>query len=396
MSSQLASYHSTARFIAVAVSVAALVLLVLGPPFAQAGTATLEAATPRFSDPAGVPDDLEVAIHDFGAANGGWATSFFDLGNPPVGGAGCVDEFASVCRTGTAAPTAVGVDVAGGNDRVVLSTAPALPSLRVTVSGGPGDDEINAYQTVVTVDAGEGNDHLAPEYVSFASGPPQPSPDDVWSGGAGEDTVDYTAAVFPIDVSLDDIANDGRAGDGDNVRSDIENVTASPAGGTILGSAAPNVLTGRGGDDRLVGGAGRDTLDAQGGNDTLDALDGSGGDRVDCGEGADTALADGADVLAGCEAVVWAPAVASSKLSYRSKRISVKLKCPKASTATCKGNVRLTARSGKKLAAASYRIKRGKAATVRLKARKKPGRKATLYLAPKGTNPIAGHPVTVR
>jgi len=182
------------------------------------------------------------------------------------------------------------------------------------------------------------------------------------------------------------------------VMADVENVIGSAYNDNVLiASRAANRLEGQGANDRLVGGAGKDYLVGWAGSHTLDALDGAGGDRVECGDGADVAYADSGDVVADdCEKVSWAPAVASSKLRYRSKRISVKLKCPKASTATCRGKVRLTARSGKKLAAASYRIKRGKAATVRLKAREKPGRKATLYLAPKGTNPIAGRAVTVR
>jgi hypothetical protein len=96
-----------------------------------------------------------------------------------------------------------------------------------------------------------------------------------------------------------------------------------PARGALAGSAAANRLEGRSGSDQIAGGAGRDTLTGSGGVDTLDALDAAGGDRVECGEGADVAL-DAGDIVgaehsaagAACEQVSWALRLAASNLRY--------------------------------------------------------------------------------
>ena len=101
-------------------------------------------------------------------------------------------------------------------------------------------------------------------------------------------------------------------GDGDDM------LALGAAGGVVLGEAGADVLVGSEGDDGLAGGAGPDVVDGRGGADVLrggDGLDlvrgGTGDDLldtadgvaelVDCGAGADTAIADGVDVVVSCE-----------------------------------------------------------------------------------------------
>ncbi|HEY6995210.1 MAG TPA: calcium-binding protein [Xanthobacteraceae bacterium] len=55
-----------------------------------------------------------------------------------------------------------------------------------------------------------------------------------------------------------------------DVLRDIQNVTGSNQGETIIGNEQANVLDGRGGDDTLVGGGGNDTIHGGDGNDTYD------------------------------------------------------------------------------------------------------------------------------
>jgi len=107
------------------------------------------------------------------------------------------------------------------------------------------------------VGGGIGNDRLA-------GGPGT----DVFAGGVGTDTVTYEGEDAST-ISIDGIANDGPAGDKDNVAADVENVIGSAAGDTIVGSAAANVLDGAGGDDNIKGGSGNDSLIGGAGNDTL-------------------------------------------------------------------------------------------------------------------------------
>lgn len=113
------------------------------------------------------------------------------------------------------------------------------------------------------------------------------------------------------------LGSDSRAaclfgGQGDDV------LTLGRGGGVALGEDGADWLTGSVLDDALSGGDGQDTMNGGAGADVLrggrgvDGYDGGPGDDlldaadgrpelVVCGDGDDTAVADGADVLMGCE-----------------------------------------------------------------------------------------------
>ena len=87
-----------------------------------------------------------------------------------------------------------------------------------------------------------------------------------------------------VRVSLDNKANDGVRGEGDDVRT--SGVVGSPGPDVITGDARRNAITGSGGPDALSGGAGDDTIIAVAG----DGAAGSGPDGRDvvtCGAGDD-------------------------------------------------------------------------------------------------------------
>ena len=86
----------------------------------------------------------------------------------------------------------------------------------------------------------------------------------------GNDYVDYGARTQPLKLSLDGEADDGAAGEGDNIGTDVESViggsgddsiTGSPEGNALWGSAGDDTINGRDGADWLNGGAGTDTAD---------------------------------------------------------------------------------------------------------------------------------------
>src|SRR5207237_227207 len=83
---------------------------------------------------------------------------------------------------------------------------------------------------------------------------------DLFVGGDGIDTASYAGRIAGISVTLDDVANDGAPGEGDNVRHDIENVIGGGGADTLVANGAANVLNGGPGDDSLDGGLGADTL----------------------------------------------------------------------------------------------------------------------------------------
>jgi Ca2+-binding RTX toxin-like protein len=130
----------------------------------------------------------------------------------------------------------------------------------------------------------------------------------------------YRDETSGVEVTLDDIANDGHPGEGDNVHKSVRNIDGTLGDDVFVGSGIDNALVGSAGDDDLRGWAGDDHLDGQSGNDELrggrgvDFFNGGVGDdkvlsrdgnseRVDCGPGFDRVTADSVDTLIDCEVV---------------------------------------------------------------------------------------------
>ena len=127
------------------------------------------------------------------------------------------------------------------------------------ILGGSGEDWLVGEEGRDYLHGGDGDDR-------FTEGP---RADDV-QGGYGKDTVEYLDHNG-VNVTLDNAANDGtppalipwpRPGEGDNVRSNVENIVGSPGNDSLTGSDKVNHIDGRGGNDVLKGGAGNDSVDA--------------------------------------------------------------------------------------------------------------------------------------
>jgi Ca2+-binding RTX toxin-like protein len=221
---------------------------------------------------------------------------------------------------------------------------------------GPGDDVINAGDGADEFFGNGGNDQFngqgGDDYFNgfdFAGA-------DTFSGGTGNDWLDYQRSRS-VHVTLDDVADDGEncpgvACEGDNARSDIENLSGGRGDDTLIGNDGANVIAGEpgadtigglGGDhellgdygwtaspfgagddtidggtgndrlfgdfgaDSLTGGPGVDGLDGDAGNDALNSDDGGARDADYCGSGSDAVTGDSGDVVAGdCESVTGA------------------------------------------------------------------------------------------
>jgi trimeric autotransporter adhesin len=135
-----------------------------------------------------------------------------------------------------------------GNDVLVGS------KFRETLSGGPGNDTLLGLDQDDVLEGGPGTD--------------------ITDGGNGNDTITYADHTAPVTVSLDDIANDGQAGENDNAR-DIQNVIGGTGNDVLVGNALNNVLRGLFGDDRLFGLDGNDTLIGSEGTDFADGGNGT-------------------------------------------------------------------------------------------------------------------------
>ena len=137
-----------------------------------------------------------------------------------------------------------------------------------TVVGGPGDDEIrddNDGSGADVLDGGPGNDAIV-----LGAGN-----DDV-SGGPGVDTV--TMGSGDDTVRLDNVANDGPAGEAKNIHTDLEVVDGALGSDKLFGHAAANTLLGGPGNDLINGGGGPDVV--EGGSGADDLRGGPGLDRV--------------------------------------------------------------------------------------------------------------------
>ncbi len=143
---------------------------------------------------------------------------------------------------------------------VITSTRPHVYAIGLagpdTMAGGNGSDALCGGLGTDLLSGGGGADLLI--------------------GGADVDVATYQAVSQPLTIKLDNLANDGRAGEGDNVQT--ESVIGGSAADRITGSAAANGLLGKGGNDVIDGGDGNDSVVGGDGNDTVSG--GAGNDQV--------------------------------------------------------------------------------------------------------------------
>ena len=163
----------------------------------------------------------------------------------------------------------VGIGGGSGNDN--LEAGPVTRSLH----GGDGDDVLVGNSGPNYLDAGAGADRLlagdGTDSLLGGAGP------DVLSGGGGLDEVTY-GGTAPLRLSIGDGPNDGAAGEGDDIRDDVEGLAGGLGDDVLIGDADANRLIGLGGRDVLRGGDGADQLIGWGDGDELDG--GAGPDEV--------------------------------------------------------------------------------------------------------------------
>jgi Ca2+-binding RTX toxin-like protein len=157
------------------------------------------------------------------------------------------------------------------------------------VFGGPGADTVRGQGGNDELDGGGGNDSLdgggSNDKMDGGTG------SDTLVGSTGGDTALYDTRSAAVNVSLDGVANDGEAGEADNVGTDVENVNGGSAGDTLTGSSVANKLKGFGGADTITGGAGNDLL--YGGDGGDDITGGTGNDKLYGNDNADTLRTNG-------------------------------------------------------------------------------------------------------
>ena len=276
------------------------------------------------------------------------------------------------------AATTFAVGSGAGQDHV-SADAGTLSSIQAEL--GAGDDTFSGGDGDDIAQGGEGHDYLigsAGNDQHFGDGGNDDimggPGNDIEDGGPGDDRIGYSAGIKQrrrpgrrhaprrrraptsslldahtggMTISIDGQANDGAAGEGDNVGADFEQIDGTTANDVFFGSPGPDPFSGGSGIDEIHGGDGPDALYGGGSDDRIfgdggsdkvegangaDSVDGGAGtdqiygdiaacsvfcsfdsdelfardgerDAVDCGGGADTAHVDGLDVVAFCTVV---------------------------------------------------------------------------------------------
>ncbi|MCA2220855.1 calcium-binding protein [Nonomuraea aurantiaca] len=136
---------------------------------------------------------------------------------------------------------------------------------RDTFRGGSGSDGITGGTGDDTAFGNGGDDFFQADGIDGK---------DSFSGGAGSDLAAYNNRGAAQTITLDGVANDGTAGENDNLGSDVERVFSGAGSDHITGNAAANEIRGGNGDDvinTVDGIGGNDTISADGGTDTCDS-----------------------------------------------------------------------------------------------------------------------------
>jgi Ca2+-binding RTX toxin-like protein len=176
-------------------------------------------------------------------------------------------------------------NVVGGRANDVLVGNGSPNELR----GGPGNDRIASGPAgTCATDAdrlfGDEGDDV------FELGAASDCADRV-SGGAGYDVATYHDRATAVTVRHDDVANDGAPGEGDDIRTDVEEIVGGNGNDTLSGGNVAVRILGCGGDDTLTGSPLADSLSGGPGADVVSGLAGD-----------DTLLESGMD--AGCASSV--------------------------------------------------------------------------------------------
>jgi cysteine-rich repeat protein len=213
-----------------------------------------------------------------------------------------------------------------------------------TIYLGDGNDIYSALgyttkgATALKVYGGKGNDTLN-------QGDGTANVKEILSGGEGTDILSYASRTVGVTITVGNGANDGEAGENDQVESDIETITGTGVVDTIsihssvsgslgftinggdgadvlTGGAGADTINGGAGNDVILGGAGNDTLNGDAGNDTIRG--GAGNDTLNGGDGDDTFDEDG-DATLGLGADIFNGGAGTDTIDYSAREVDLQV-----------------------------------------------------------------------
>jgi hypothetical protein len=343
-------------------------------------------------------EDRLVYTADPGEANSlhirqaGATVEVVDGGARITAGENCVttSDYRALCRGLTAHPPAGDADGGGPSASSIyladrddeFTVSPDAGLGNIAVDAGPGDDRVEGSgDRRFFLTGGDGIDRLVGS-----------SGDDLIDGGADADFVKgrggldwayYTSRLAGITVTLDNQANDGEPGEGDNVQTENvfggdgdDQITGNVYANTLFGGAGRDTLRGDGGDDLLDGNRAEDHLSGGAGNDLIllwgerrieqdsygngNYVEEPSADRVRCGSGDDVVEAGSEDsAVPDCEQTRWGAGPGFSlpperRVSPSDGRLTLRLKRTAGDGSSIEGPVALRTRSGTLLARGAF------------------------------------------
>ncbi|MCX7358046.1 MAG: FG-GAP-like repeat-containing protein [Alphaproteobacteria bacterium] len=129
-------------------------------------------------------------------------------------------------------------------------------ALANVISAGGGDDIINGQGGDDQIDAGDGDDRVLARRQTLAG-----AESNIYAGGNGFDTIDFTSSTGAISINLAlGVATGGGVAGVDTI-SGFERVVGTTFADVIVGDGADNWFVATQGDDNINGGAGVDTIE---------------------------------------------------------------------------------------------------------------------------------------
>jgi hypothetical protein len=276
--------------------------------------------------------------------------------------------------------TALSVSLGAGDDSLTNLTSLGTPVLEspqsgdLTLDGNDGNDVIRGGPAPETIVGGVGNDNLDGgggddtllnglqsvgcnlscdgRFGRLARSEFDGS--DTYIGGAGDDVTRFDARQDNLTITLDGLANDGGAGEKDNVQT--ESVVGGSGADSFTGDGGPNTLVGGPGNDRLSGLGGVDRLEGGRNNDSLSG--GRARDQMQCDSGLDLAVSTPIDSVAkDCERTGANLGSDTGRVGSNSTRVWIA--CPSAEGTRCRGRVVLK-HDNRKFGAGHFSVKAGR------------------------------------
>ena len=360
---------------------ASLLFVALSAPVAQAADVSVQGGTLRYEG-GSLANDVTITMQQPDRFR------VSDSRTDVNAGAGCTQDGARRATCASAGVTGIHLDLAGDNDRAEIGRGVVLGATILgaggsdVLRGGPAGDRIEGGPDGDTIETGAGDDAAlgGDGNDTFDEGRARNGAD-MFSGGNGRDTIGLGRRTGDLNVSLDDVQNDGEAGENDNVGRDVEIVRGGLGNDTLTGSDVGNRLEGGPGGDSLDGRAGVDSLHAGPGADRVGSRDLS-RDEVDCGSDTDGDVGDLKDRIArDCEVVDLRAPITIRRLSSRltpTGFVRFRVSCGSTAFGPCRGRVfvrslgRLNTRLGPRrirIGSRGFNVDPGTDEVVRVRAR---------------------------